>query len=79
MKTFKHNLDNFGIANIDRAQGFIECLGEVLNYIDELTGFNPEKRYIDAVALLDIIKNTSDELAELLSRAEIELKKTLEV
>jgi len=79
MKTFKHNLDNFGIANIDRAMGFIDCLREVLNYIEEVTEFKPEKKYINATELLDIIINTNNEFTKLLNRAEIELQKTLEV
>ncbi len=78
MKTFNHDLDNFGITNIDRAQGFIDCLGEVLKYIEEITELKPEKRYIDAVRLIDVIKNTSDEIRVLLNKAEKELSETLQ-
>jgi len=69
MRTFNHKLDTpFGFVNIDKAQGFTDCLGEVLKYIEKTTGFDPKKRFIDSVQLIEVIQNTNNELAEILNK-----------
>ena len=64
-KTFKHSYK--GTTDVQGITGFQNAIREVFNYLAEVTQFNPEKRFIDAVPLLDLIGNTNAELAQVLS------------
>jgi len=69
MKPFNHNFETaFGVLDYNGIQGYTNCLGELHKYIESVTQFNPAKRMIDAVPLLDKIAATNDELAEILKK-----------
>ncbi len=69
MKTFGHNF-NTPLSDEDfyRIQGFIECMREVYKHIEMVTNFEPEKRFIDSVPILDKIAATNKDLGELLTK-----------
>lgn len=68
---FKHN---FTEENVEEIMAFSKALSEMLNFIKEKTEFNPTKRMIDAVDILDKIAVTSKELTILLQKAHIRLQ-----
>lgn len=68
---FKHNLTSDNLAGL---YGYGDCLKGLLQYIHETTGFNPEKRYIDSVDLLDKIAASSADVSRLLKEAEVKIK-----
>lgn len=75
MKTFETNfVDSSGNIDIKGIAGFTNALRQLYLYISKQTEFKPEKRYIDAVPLLDIIAETNAELALLLNEADAKLK-----
>jgi len=69
MKPFNHNFETaFGVLDYNGIAGYTNCLSELHKYIERTTQFNPAKRMIDAVPLLDKIAATNDELAKLLKK-----------
>lgn len=78
MKPFDINIKNpSGDNDINRIFGYQEAINAFYRYIAEQTEFNPEKRYIDAVLLLDKISATNAKLGQLLKEAEVELKQDI--
>lgn len=63
---FKANF--LGIVNIEAINGYVACLTALLDYLKEKTEFNPDKRFIDAVDLLDKITATNDELRPIIEK-----------
>ena len=79
MKTFEHNFNTpFGIVDINGIQGFIKCMNEIYKHIESVTNFNPAKKYIDAVPLLNKMSATSAELAELLNKEQVKIKEEVQ-
>jgi len=79
MKPFEHKFKNaFGIIDTQGISGYLQALKALYNHIAEVTEMNPEKRYIDAVDLLDRISATNAELKSLMEQAEKELKELTE-
>lgn len=70
-EAFKHNLS---FSEIEQVLGYSKCLGNLYSYIAAKTAFNPEKRMIDAVDLLDTITATNDEITELMKAAKYNLE-----
>ena len=62
MKTFKHE-----VKTIEEINGYQKALDAVYKYLAEVTQFNPVKRYVDAVDILDLIGNTNAELMQQLA------------
>lgn len=76
---FKHG---FKPTDIEEIHGFTKCLNELVDHIKAATGFKPENRYIDSVAILDRISDTLEELKQLQIQAAADLeamKERLEV
>ena len=69
---FDHGFKDTDI-DIKGINGFMKCLNSVYNHIAEVTEFNPAKRMIDAVDILDKIAATSDELSILLDKEKTRL------
>jgi hypothetical protein len=44
---------------IDEAMGYVTAMKDVIKYLSEMTEFNPDKRYIDSVALIDFCREQS--------------------
>lgn len=76
MKTTSFN-HNFTSKDVNAIMGYNKCLRDVYSLLAEKTEFNPAKRMVDAVDILEKIEATSDELSGLLEKAEIELKSQL--
>ncbi len=75
MKPFEHKFKNaFGIIDTQGIGGYLQALQALYNHIAEATEFKPEKRYIDAVDLLDRISATNADLKPLMEQAEKELQ-----
>lgn len=68
METFKHNFKTiFGVIDTAGINGYTQCLNEVYKHIAAVTEFNPAKRFIDAVDILDKIAATNGELSQLMA------------
>jgi hypothetical protein len=63
---FKPNF--LGIVNIEALNGYITALNEIQKHIAEVTGHDPDKRYIDAVEILERITATINELQPILEK-----------
>lgn len=64
----------FAPINIDEINGYREALEDILSFLKEKTEFNPAKRMVDSVDILDSISETSGKITELYQRAEMELQ-----
>lgn len=64
---FKHNLQPSDLAGI-KAYG--DLLKELLRYIEDVTNFNPQNRFIDSVLLLEKIKASAGEIERLYTEYE---------
>ena len=76
-KAFPHNFKNLSPStplDVNGVNGYTKCLSHLYLKISELTEFNPAKRMIDAVVLLDIIVATNAELHELMEAEQVRLK-----
>lgn len=69
---FEHGFTDKEI-DINGIRGFGKCLSELYKYLAQKTEFNPEKRMIDAVDLLEKISATSDELTALYNKEQTRL------
>lgn len=80
MKTiFEHNFKSkLGIIDVNGINGYIQALSAVYKHIAEATQWNPEKRFIDAVPILDKISNTNAELQALMQQEQASLKELSE-
>ena len=68
MATLEHNFDTaFGVLDINGIQGYMQCMNAVYKHIEETTNFDPAKRMIDSVPLLDKIAATNAEFTKLLN------------
>lgn len=63
---------------VDEIRGYNKCMQDVIDYLKEVTEFNPEKRMIDSVPLLDLIEESAKELAVILKKEEAELNALME-
>jgi len=62
--SFKHDFTHEGTAErVNEMSGYLQALQSVFHYVGEITEYNPEKRYIDAAALIEKITATCAELA----------------
>ena len=66
--SFKPNFETNDIAGL---LGYQQCLNHLYLFLAEKTEFNPAKRLIDAVDLLDIISETNNNIAKLYSKIEL--------
>jgi len=48
--------------NIDKTFGFSNALSQLLSFVQKETEFNPEKRFIDSVKILDMISGAAAEI-----------------
>ena len=71
MTPFKHNLTS---DNIEGIQAYGSLLNELLSYVQDATEYNPEKRMIDSVPLLDKISASCAEIKNLLNDAKNKLE-----
>ncbi len=69
MKPFIHGYQSH---ELDAIGGYSRCLNDVLTYIKDTTNFDPAKRMMDSVPLLDKIGDTAKEFHALF---ELEKKK----
>lgn len=66
-QAFEHNFKTaYGSIDVAAMHGYRSALTHVLNYLAEVTEWNPNKRFIDAVPLLEKIEATANELTKLL-------------
>ena len=73
--TFKHDLKKVdGSIDINEVGGYTKCLKSLLRFLEEETNFNPDKRFIDSVNILDRITNTNAELSELMREVKSNLQ-----
>ena len=76
---FKNRFKQSSLLPVDASKvtGYMNCLEDVLAYLQNKTEFNPAKRMIDSVELLDSITDTNAELIKLHEKYKIELTETL--
>lgn len=48
--------------------GYTKCLSDLSNYLQVVTEYKPEKRFVDAVPILDGIAKASKELGEMMKK-----------
>lgn len=65
-EAFKHGLLP---TDVEQILGYTKCLNSFYKHLATVTDFKPEKRYVDAVEMLDIIAETNKELSGLLAQA----------
>lgn len=63
----------FAPENVDKVNGYLYCLQDLLKYMEQLTEFNPSKRFIDSVDILNAITETNAALKEVSKRHETQL------
>ena len=68
---FKHN---FKSTDIEQILGFQKALGQIFEHLKAKTRFDPAKRYVDSVEILDRIMETNIELSNLLKEAQTNLE-----
>lgn len=62
-KPFDHGYQNpISEKSMSEILGYIKCLRDLYNHVKDETQFNPDKRFIDSVTILDKITATSGEL-----------------
>lgn len=72
---FHHDFANsLGITDVNGIRGYVACLSALLTFLKNETEFDPAKRYVDSVKLLDRIANTNEELIGILDREHEDLK-----
>ncbi len=76
-KPFKHDFSNPFITDVNGITGYLAALRQIYLHIADVTEFKPEKRYIDAVDILDRITETTKELEPILEKEQSELKTLL--
>ena len=64
-------------ANIDKVNGYLYALQDFLKYMEQLTGFNPDKRFVDSVDIVNAISETNAELTKVSQAVEKDLKTAL--
>ena len=64
-------------ANIDKVNGYLYALQDFLKYMEQLTGFNPDKRFVDSVDIVNAISETNSELIKVSREHEKELETAL--
>lgn len=76
--TYKNRFKESSLVpvNIMEVRGYQLALADFLEYLKEKTEFNPDKRMVDAVELLDSITETNGAIGKVLSQQEFELKET---
>lgn len=68
-KPFEHGYKNpLTEKSMSEILGYSKALRDFFNEVKDLTQFNPDKRFIDSVALLDKIGATSKELAAIFEK-----------
>jgi len=79
-KAFKHDFKElFGTIDVMGIRGYQQCLLALYRYLADKTNYDPAKRMIDAIELLDALTKTNEELGELLKEAETEINNLLKV
>jgi hypothetical protein len=64
----------FAPQNIDAINGYLYCLADLLKYMEDLTEFNPHKRMIDSVDILNAITETNAALQKIGEAAKTDLQ-----
>lgn len=64
--------------NIDQLNGYGAAMRALMERLKEMTGYKPENRMIDSVALLEAIGETSGEISKRLQECEKDLKSLME-
>lgn len=63
MKTYPHNFATpLNETTLNEISGYLAALRGLYQFIETETQFDPNKRYIDSVKLLEAISATTDEL-----------------
>jgi hypothetical protein len=74
MKAFNHSFKTpLSDNDIQQMNGFILALRALQDRLGEMTQYKPEKRFIDAVELLEAITATTSEFEPLMKDAQNEL------
>ncbi|MEO7048958.1 MAG: hypothetical protein ABI091_26885 [Ferruginibacter sp.] len=72
--SFEHGFKNeIPKLDVHAIKGYQKCLTHFYSLIAEMTEYNPAKRMIDAVVLLDKISATSDDLKRILEMEQYRL------
>jgi hypothetical protein len=74
MKAFNHSFKSpLSDNDIQQMNGFILALRALQGRLEEMTQYRPEKRYIDAIELLEAITATTDEFNPMMAEAQREI------
>jgi len=77
-QALKHDFKElFGTIDVMGIRGYQQCLLALYKYLAAKTNYDPSKRMIDAVELLEVITKTNGELGELLKEAKTEINNLL--
>lgn len=69
-KPFALNFEQpFDLIDVNGLRGYQMCLREILQHVQDATEWNPAKRMIDSVQLLERITETNEEIGKLLIKA----------
>ncbi len=73
--TFQNRFANHSATDmqIGEINGYTQCLADLLAYVQDKTNFDPSKRMLDAVDLLDCIQDTNAEVMKIAERASSQL------
>jgi hypothetical protein len=79
-KPLQHDFKElFGTIDVMGVRGYQQCLLALYKYLEAKTNYDPAKRMIDAVELLEVITLTNDKIGKLLKEAETELSEILKM
>ena len=52
------------LPNIDKLSGYTYALSDLLKYMEEITLFDPSRRFVDSVDIINTISETNAELTK---------------